>query len=173
MAATGEIGQRWRAKNKSIQLRKFELADTRDLKEARALLWELALQATAPSHLAGFEMARPVNLYNHSLAPKTRRVRIFAAEKGIKLVSPSSTLGYLNLGLPRRHEPRTSLARPGQGAASARPARSGLRVVHGGIRHARSEGGDGVVRGVERVTHLQRSSRRSGVPWSANHQVAK
>ena len=34
------------------------------------------------------------------------------------------------LGTPRRHEPRTPLARPGQGAASARTAGSGLRVVH-------------------------------------------
>jgi glutathione S-transferase len=30
-------------------------------------------------------MARPVKLYNHSLAPNPRRVRIFAAEKGIEL----------------------------------------------------------------------------------------
>ena len=30
-------------------------------------------------------MVRPVKLYNHSLAPNPRRVRIFAAEKGIKL----------------------------------------------------------------------------------------
>ena len=30
-------------------------------------------------------MARPVKLYNHSVAPNPRRVRIFAAEKGIKL----------------------------------------------------------------------------------------
>jgi glutathione S-transferase len=30
-------------------------------------------------------MARPVKLYNHSLAPNPRRVRIFAAEKGIDL----------------------------------------------------------------------------------------
>src|SRR5215510_12589169 len=30
-------------------------------------------------------MARPVKLYNHSLAPNPRRVRIFAAEKGVDL----------------------------------------------------------------------------------------
>ena len=30
-------------------------------------------------------MARPVKLYNHSMAPNPRRVRIFAAEKGIEL----------------------------------------------------------------------------------------
>ena len=30
-------------------------------------------------------MVRPVKLYNHSLAPNPRRVRIFAAEKGIEL----------------------------------------------------------------------------------------
>jgi hypothetical protein len=40
------------------------------------------------------------------------------------------------LGTPRRHEPRASLARPGQGAASARTVGSGLRVVYGGVRHA-------------------------------------
>src|SRR5262249_45603892 len=30
-------------------------------------------------------MARPLKLYNHSVAPNPRRVRIFAAEKGIEL----------------------------------------------------------------------------------------
>ena len=30
-------------------------------------------------------MARPVKLYNHSVAPNPRRVRIFAAEKRIEL----------------------------------------------------------------------------------------
>jgi glutathione S-transferase len=30
-------------------------------------------------------MPRPVKLYNHALAPNPRRVRIFAAEKGIEL----------------------------------------------------------------------------------------
>jgi glutathione S-transferase len=30
-------------------------------------------------------MARPMKLYSHFLAPNPRRVRIFAAEKGIKL----------------------------------------------------------------------------------------
>jgi hypothetical protein len=30
-------------------------------------------------------MARPLKLYNHSQAPNPRRVRIFAAEKGIEL----------------------------------------------------------------------------------------
>jgi len=30
-------------------------------------------------------MARPVKLYNHSVAPNPRRVRIFAAEKGVDL----------------------------------------------------------------------------------------
>ena len=57
-----------------------------------------------------------------------------------------------SLGTPRRHEPRTPLARPGQGAASARTACSGLRVVHGGVRHARSEGGEGAAGGVGGVT---------------------
>src|SRR5262245_12816335 len=31
-------------------------------------------------------MARPVKLYNHAVAPNPRRVRIFAAEKGIELL---------------------------------------------------------------------------------------
>ncbi len=30
-------------------------------------------------------MARPLKLYNHAVAPNPRRVRIFAAEKGIEL----------------------------------------------------------------------------------------
>ena len=30
-------------------------------------------------------MARPVKLYSHAVAPNPRRVRIFAAEKGIEL----------------------------------------------------------------------------------------
>src|SRR6516165_6231577 len=33
----------------------------------------------------GVEMTRPMKLYNHSLAPNPRRVRIFAAEKNIEL----------------------------------------------------------------------------------------
>ena len=36
----------------------------------------------------------------------------------------------LHLGTPRRNEPRTSLARPGQAAASSRTACTCLRVVH-------------------------------------------
>jgi glutathione S-transferase len=40
---------------------------------------------TADRILEGFEMARPLKLYNHAVAPNPRRVRIFAAEKGIKL----------------------------------------------------------------------------------------
>ena len=56
------------------------------------------------------------------------------------------------LGTPRRNEPRAALARPGQGAASARTAGSGLRLVYGGVRHARSEGGEGAAGGVGRVT---------------------
>ena len=31
-------------------------------------------------------MARPMKLYSHSVAPNPRRVRIFAAEKGIDLM---------------------------------------------------------------------------------------
>ena len=38
-----------------------------------------------PSRFGGIEMAHPMKLYNHSLAPNPRRVRIFAAEKGINL----------------------------------------------------------------------------------------
>ena len=52
------------------------------------------------------------------------------------------------LGTPRRHEPRTPLARPGQAAASARTACSGVRVVYGGFRHARSEGSEGAPGGI-------------------------
>src|SRR5262249_51316003 len=55
------------------------------------------------------------------------------------------------LGTPRRHEPRAPLARPGQGERSARTACSGLRLVYGGLRHARSERGEGVAGGAGSV----------------------
>ena len=48
--------------------------------------------------------------------------------------------------------PRPPLARPRQGAASARTVGPGLRVVYGGVRHARSEGSEGVTGGVGGVT---------------------
>jgi glutathione S-transferase len=38
-----------------------------------------------PLNLGEIEMPRPVKLHNHSQAPNPRRVRIFAAEKGIQL----------------------------------------------------------------------------------------
>ena len=44
--------------------------------------------------LGGIEMARPLKLYNHAVAPNPRRVRIFAAEKGIepaKAARPNSS----------------------------------------------------------------------------------
>ena len=44
------------------------------------------------------------------------------------------------------------LWRPAQGAASARTAGSGVRLVHGGVRHARSEGGEGAAGGVGGVS---------------------
>ena len=40
----------------------------------------------------------------------------------------------------------------GQAAASARTARSGVRLVHGRLRHARSEGGEGAAGGVGVIT---------------------
>jgi class 3 adenylate cyclase len=54
-----------------------------------------------------------------------------AQERGIVGETPNlaATAGKI-LGTPRLHEPRAPLARPGQGAASPRTARSGLRVVH-------------------------------------------
>jgi glutathione S-transferase-like protein len=36
-------------------------------------------------------MARPLKLYNHAVAPNPRRVRIFAAEKGIEFSLKRST----------------------------------------------------------------------------------
>src|SRR5438128_2390474 len=46
------------------------------------------------------------------------------------------------------NEPCAPLALSGQGAASPRTACSGLRVVYGGVRHARSEGGESTAGGV-------------------------
>jgi hypothetical protein len=48
-------------------------------------------------------------------------------------------------------EPRAALARRGQAAASSRTARSSLRVVHGRLGHARSEGSSGAARRVARL----------------------
>ena len=73
------------------------------------------------------------------------------------------------LGTPRRHEPRTPLARPGQGAASARTAGSGLRLVHGRVRHARSEGGEGAAR---RTVRLETIAKRGRISPSALWSVA-
>ena len=58
------------------------------------------------------------------------------------------------LGTTRSDEHGAALARPGQAAASARTARSGLRLVHRRLRHARSEGGEGAAGrvGVMRLT---------------------
>ena len=42
--------------------------------------------AGADVALRGVQMPRPMKLYNHSIAPNPRRVRIFAAEKGIDLL---------------------------------------------------------------------------------------
>src|SRR5262249_37797870 len=54
----------------------------------------------------------------------------------------------------------TSLARSGQSAAGARTVGPGARVVHGGLRHARSERGEGVAQrvGVIKARHRCR-------PW--------
>ena len=56
------------------------------------------------------------------------------------------------LGTARCHEHGAPLACPGQAAASARTSCSGLRLVYGRVRHARSEGGEGVVGGVGVIT---------------------
>ena len=52
-------------------------------------------------------------------------------------------------------QPRAPLARPGQSAASARTACSGVRVVHGGVRHARSEGSEGVAGGIGGLSNFR------------------
>jgi hypothetical protein len=76
----------------------------------------------------------------------------------------------------RVNEPRTPLARPGQGAAGARTACSSFWVVYGGLRDARSEGGEGVAGGVGSVRQLGRLKLRAPVlcpcmpiPQAPNH----
>ena len=49
-------------------------------------------------------------------------------------------------GIARHHQPRPALEGPGQAGGSARSTRSGLRLVHRRLRHARSERGEGVAR---------------------------
>ena len=51
-----------------------------------------------------------------------------------------------SLRTPRRHEHGAALARSGKATARSRASRSGLRLVHRRLRHARSEGGKGVTR---------------------------
>ncbi len=63
------------------------------------------------------------------------------------------------LGTPRRNEPCPPLARPGQGERSARTVGSGLWLVHRGVRHARSERGEGVVGAAQRVVMAPREGR--------------
>ena len=69
------------------------------------------------------------------IAPKSRPFEPLARD-GVKACKRQSVRRAQALGTTRRNEPRTPLARPGQGAASARTACSGLRLVHGGVRHA-------------------------------------
>ena len=74
------------------------------------------------------------------------------------------------LGTARRDEHGAALARSGQAGSGSRASRSGLRLVHRRLRHARSEGGQGVARraGGLRATHssgspaLRRPSDRAG-----------
>ena len=62
------------------------------------------------------------------------------------------------LGTARRDEHGAALARSGEAAASSRTARSGLRLVHRGLRHARSEGGEGAARRVGFIRTLMASA---------------
>jgi hypothetical protein len=57
---------------------------------------------------------------------------------------------------PRERQDKRYLTR--QGAASARTACSGLRVVHGRPRHARSEGGEGALGGIGVVSPWNRAA---------------
>ncbi len=50
------------------------------------------------------------------------------------------------VGIARRHQPRPAVARPGQARRGARTAGAGLRLVHRGLRHRRSEGGQDAAR---------------------------
>ncbi len=50
------------------------------------------------------------------------------------------------LGTSRLREPRAPLALSGQAAPSSGTTRSGLRLVYGGLRYTRSEGGEGAAR---------------------------
>src|SRR5437762_2942637 len=68
-------------------------------------------------------MASPVKLYNHAMAPNPRRVRIFAAEKGIEL----SLERYSRRSKPHARIPRKELVRWRAGVGARRRLMS-LRV---------------------------------------------
>jgi glutathione S-transferase len=90
LRAAMSLARLWRDQGKVQQARELlapvyawftEGFDTRDLKEANALLKALAAYEIADRILE----ARHMKLYNYVHAPNPRRVRIFAAEKGIEL----------------------------------------------------------------------------------------
>src|SRR4029077_5581887 len=79
---------------------------------------------------------------------------------------------YGSLGTPGRHEPRSPLARPRQGERSARTVSAGVRVVYGGVRHARFEGGEGVVGGVGGIRSGPRHERNQRRPIALRDNAA-
>ena len=85
---------------------------------------------------------------------------------GDQLIRVANRHGYDALVVERQciAMSRYALARPAQGEASARTAYSGLRLVFRRVRHARSEGGEGVARGVGGVSlsGIRASHGRSG-----------
>ena len=81
------------------------------------------------------------------MSPKPDETKAFRARTRRRSPTTSKILGT-----PRRNEHGAALARAGQGAASSRTACSGLRLVHGGFRHARFEGGEGAAGRVGGVT---------------------
>ena len=74
-------------------------------------------------------MARPVKLYNHSVAPNPRRVRIFAAEKGIELA-----LEEINILAGQSRTPEF-LAKNSSGAVPVLIAIENARLLNDSAHH--------------------------------------
>jgi SAM domain (Sterile alpha motif) len=70
------------------------------------------------------------------------------------------------LGTARGDEHGAPLALSGQSAASSRTARSGLWLVHRGLRHARSEGSEGLARYTGVMSRTRSMNYRMGITSS-------
>ena len=86
-----------------------------------------------------------------------------------KALSIARGAGGQALGIARRRRASPGSPRPGPPRRSPRPSRPGLRLVHRGLRHARSQGRKGAARRAE--LELRRAQLAHANLWARNHKV--